>query len=146
MFRNRFKGRAKPGGNSGGMNKTEAAYADELERQRQAGVIAWYKFECMRFRLANLTTYTPDFIVMLANGDMQAHEVKGHWEQHSRIKIKVAAEMFPLTFIGITKGTKAQKGQWLREVFGDGDPEPVAPAPLPGVPLYTFEVPKCDTK
>ena len=30
---------------TGQMNKTEQAYADYLERQKQAGEILWYKFE-----------------------------------------------------------------------------------------------------
>jgi hypothetical protein len=30
---------------------------------------------------------------MLADGQLQAHEVKGHWEDDARVKIKVAASL-----------------------------------------------------
>jgi hypothetical protein len=45
----------------GTMNKTEAAYAGHLELQRRAGDVEWFKFEALKFRLADNTFYTPDF-------------------------------------------------------------------------------------
>lgn len=35
---------------SGQMNRTEAAYAAYLERQKQIGEIAWYRFESIKLR------------------------------------------------------------------------------------------------
>lgn len=99
---------------SGQMNKTEAAYAMELEAQRHLGTVAWWAFEGLKYRLADNTFYTPDFAVMLASGVLQAHEVKGHWEEDARAKIKIAAALFPIQFIAIKK----VKGGWEREVFG----------------------------
>ena len=64
---------------AGQMNKTEAAYAQHLEALKQAGEVLWYKFEGMKFRLANNTTYAPDFAVLKNDNSMEMHEVKGFW-------------------------------------------------------------------
>lgn len=99
---------------AGVMNKTEAAYAADLEAQKRSGEIAWYAFEALKFRLADKTFYTPDFIVMLANGQLEAHEVKGFWQDDARVKIKMAAELFPLQFSAVRK---AAAGAWTVEAF-----------------------------
>lgn len=106
-------GRLKPGQ----MNKTEAAYRDYLEARKQAGSIIWYKFEGMKFRLADKTFYTPDFAVLLADGRLQAHEVKGYWEDDARVKIKVAAELYPIEFIAVKVKAKKDGGGWAVEEF-----------------------------
>jgi hypothetical protein len=97
----------------GGMNKTEVAYAEHLKLRERAGEIAWYVFEGVKLRLADKTFYTPDFIVMLRDGDIEMHEVKGFWEDDARVKIKVAAAMFPFRFLGIQK----DKAGWKIEEF-----------------------------
>lgn len=96
---------------SGQMNRTEQAYALTLEARKQSGDIAWYKFEGLKLRLADKTFYTPDFFVMLANGEFEAHEVKGFWQDDARVKIKVAAENYPLKFVAVKK----VKGGWAFE-------------------------------
>jgi len=98
---------------TGRMNNTEFAYSKNLELEKIAGRVLWYSFEATKFRLADATFYTPDFIVMLANGSLEAHEVKGFWVDDARVKIKVAAEMFPIKFIGVMN----KKGQWVFEEF-----------------------------
>jgi hypothetical protein len=50
---------------------------------------------------------------MSADGSLQAHEVKGFWTDDARVKIKVAAEMYPIQFIAIKK----EKGEWQKEFF-----------------------------
>ncbi len=102
---------------AGEMNKTEAAYADHLELLRRAGEILWFAYECLKYRLADNTYFTPDFAVMLASGELQAHEVKGHWEDDARVKIKVAAERFPIQFIAMKPLPKKLGGGWQREEF-----------------------------
>lgn len=87
----------------GGMNKTEAAYAATLQLRQHAGEVAWFAFEAVKLRLADKTFYTPDFTVMLADGTIEQHEVKGFWEDDARVKIKVAAALFPFRFLGIQK-------------------------------------------
>lgn len=87
----------------GEMNKTEAAYEQYLSHRKLAGEVLWYKFESVKLRLANKTFYTCDFFVMLANGQLEAHEVKGFWQEDARIKTKVAAEQFPFQFVGVQR-------------------------------------------
>ena len=102
---------------SGEMNGTEQAYHDHLAQRQHAGEVAWFKFEAMTFKLADDTRYTPDFMVMLADGRMEVHEVKGHWTDDARVKIKVAAALFPFAFIAIKKKAKKDGGGWEKEVF-----------------------------
>lgn len=106
-------GRLKPGQ----MNRTEAAYADHLEAQRVAGKVLWWKFEGLKLRLADNTFYTPDFAVMTAARTLEVHEVKGHWADDARVKIKVAAELYPLRFIAVRALPKKAGGGWDAEVF-----------------------------
>ena len=82
----------------GTMNRTEAAYALALELRKHTGEVAWYAFEAMTFKLAKDTRYTPDFVVMLADGSIELHEVKGFFEDDAKVKVKVAASMFPFVF------------------------------------------------
>lgn len=88
---------------TGQMNLTERDYGDTLELRKRAGEIAWYRFEGVKLRLADNTFYTPDFAVMLIGGELEIHEVKGHWTDDARVKIKVAAEMYPFRFIAVRK-------------------------------------------
>ncbi len=93
---------------TGERNKTEAAYEQYLELQKRGGAILWYRFEGIKLRLADNTFYTPDFVVIKSDGMIEMHEVKGFWRDDARVKIKVAAEMFPFTFLAIKKN----KGGW----------------------------------
>ena len=99
----RSKVRARPQPVPGGMNKTEQAYGQHLKRLMMAGEIEYYAFESFKLRLANRTFYTPDFVV-IRDGMLELHEVKGFWEDDARVKIKVAAEQhWMFTFIAIKK-------------------------------------------
>ena len=51
---------------SGQMNKTEAAYAQELEARKNAQELLWYAFEGVTLKLADGCRYTPDFSVLRA--------------------------------------------------------------------------------
>lgn len=101
----------------GEMNKTEAAYAGVLEKRKRAGEIQWYAFEIVTIKLADDTRYTPDFCVLLANGELEFHEVKGYWQDDSKVKIKVAAAMFPARFWAVFKQTKKDGGGFRMEAF-----------------------------
>jgi hypothetical protein len=102
---------------TGVMNKTEEAYAAELEKRKQLGEVLWFKFEGLKFRLADNSFYTPDFIVMLSNNELEAHEVKGFWMDDARTKIKVAADLYPLRFIAVRVKPKKDGGGWTTEAF-----------------------------
>jgi hypothetical protein len=111
--RSRARGRRRPGE----MNKTETEYSALLDGQKLLGAVEWWMFEAIKFRLADNTFYSPDFVVMLAGGMIEVREVKGHWEDDARVKIKVAAAMFPFQFVAVTKRRKRDGGGWQEERF-----------------------------
>lgn len=95
------------------MNRTELAYSEILEGLRLAGKVEWWAFEGVTLKLADDTRYTPDFFVMLKGGDLECHEVKGFWRDDARVKIKVAAALFPFQFLAVSKS----KSGWEMERF-----------------------------
>ncbi len=91
---------SKPGRQPGEMNKTETKYARVLDERRAAGEVAAWWYESVTLKLAPSTHYRPDFLVMLADGSLEVHEVKGGFVQEDAwIKTKVAAAMFPFRFV-----------------------------------------------
>lgn len=102
---------------TGERNKTESAYEDLLRARQNSGEILWYRFEGLKFRLADNTFYSPDFIVMLNDGQIEAHEVKGHWTDDAKVKIKVAASQYPFRFVSVKAKTKKNGGGWEMEEF-----------------------------
>jgi len=86
------------------MNKGEQAYAVALNARPD--VVAWW-YEGMSLRLADETRYVPDFVVLLADGCVEWHEVKGRAKggddfgvtEVSWAKIKVAAEHAPFPVV-----------------------------------------------
>lgn len=70
----RAKGRMK----KGELNRTESSYAQYLEGEKQSGRVADYWFESLKLKVADGTCwYTPDFMVLLPDGRLELHEVKG---------------------------------------------------------------------
>ena len=96
-----------------GMNKTEAAYDANLWALR-GRLYVWHRFEGITFKLADDTRYTPDFVVQTTSGAIELHECKGHWRDDAKVKIKVAAKLFPFRFIAVTK---EKAGGWKVEEF-----------------------------
>lgn len=115
--------RRKPGERTAHEAAWEAALADN------PCSVSRYVFEAVKLRLADATFYTPDFMVLRHDGSIEFHEVKGSWaapnQDKSRVKLKVAAEMFPwFTFVAIVATKKPVKsgGGWdfVTEVIGPG--------------------------
>jgi len=102
---------------AGTMNKTEAAYASFLDTLVACKDVVWWKFEAVKLRLAEKTFYSPDFLVMRSDGSLECHEVKGHWEDDARVKIKVAASIYPMQFIAVQQLAKGKGGGWKVERF-----------------------------
>jgi hypothetical protein len=102
---------------AGVRNQLEAAYERELEAQKQRGEILWYQFEGITFKLAKDTRYTPDFVVMLPNGEMECRETKGFWRDDAKIKLKIASAMFPFRFVAIYAVPKKHGGGFRHEEF-----------------------------
>ena len=95
---------------AGTMNRTEAAYAAHLELLKASGDVLWWKFEGLKFRLADKTFLTPDFVVMVRSGLIELHDVKGFLMEDANVKMKVAASMYPFEFFIIRKS----KSFWMK--------------------------------
>ena len=54
---------------------------------------------------------------MACDGALEMHEVKGHWMEDARVKMKVAADMYPFRFIAVQPIAKKAGGGWKVEVF-----------------------------
>jgi len=92
------------------MNKLETRYANRLKELILAGDIQEYTYETVKLKLAEKTWYTPDFMVILANGEVQFHETKAYMEEDANVKLKGIAEKFPaFTFILV----KEERKQWV---------------------------------
>lgn len=103
------------------MNQTEAQYAGYLDGMKHTGEIVAWAYEAVKLRLADKTFYTPDFIVIRADGGIELHEVKGHWEDDARVKIKVAATQHPWFVFRAVK--YSCHGGWKFENFGKNTEE-----------------------
>lgn len=104
----------KPKGQTGSrMNKTEAEWASMLEVRKLAGEVMHYSFEPIKVRMADLTFYTPDFLVVLSTGELELHEVKGAYVMDdARLKFKLVAEHFPARLVW---AQKMKGGAWKVE-------------------------------
>lgn len=107
--------------NDQGMNKTEAAYAAHLELRRIAGEILSWKFNCVRLKIATgkkAAWYKGDFFVelidILGRQVFEVHETKGFWREAARVRIKVAAGLYPyFRFVAVER----KGGGWEFEEF-----------------------------
>jgi hypothetical protein len=101
------------------MNGLEREYAAHLKLRQHAGEIEWWSFEGIKLRLADACFYCPDFMILLTGGEIEMHEVKGgkkhgYWcEDDAKVKVKVAADMFPFRFKIVWK----YDGKWNEEVL-----------------------------
>ena len=101
---------ARPRHVAGEMNGTEKRYAAYLETRRICGEIADWKFEGLKLKLARATFYNPDFLVVRNDYRLELHETKGHWEDDAKVKVKIAAEMFPeFRFVVVTQIGKPKR-------------------------------------
>ncbi len=87
----------------GQMNKTESRYADHLAMRIKANELYAYAYEGLTLKLAHDTRFTPDFMVMNADDQIEFHEVKGtqknkrpYIREDAHLKLRMAATMFPM--------------------------------------------------
>ena len=99
------------------MNKLEAQYAAHLEQQRLAGQIIFWRFEAIKFRLADRTWYNPDFYVMRPDGTIEIHETKGFMQDDANVKIKATADLFPEFCFVLVKWVR---GAWQHKRYRAG--------------------------
>lgn len=105
---------------AGEMNRYESDYSALLETRKQNGEITAYFFERYKLKLGNNCYYTPDFMVVRADGVLEFHEVKGYWEEDARVKIKAAADMYPHIFVAVTRPSRKadrERNPWNYEYF-----------------------------
>lgn len=114
-FNHKALGRLAPGV----MNRTETAYAQHLDLLMKTGDVLWYRFEGLKFRLADKTFLTPDFAVMTRSGLIELHDVKGFMMEDANVKMKVAADQYPFEFFIIRK----TKSFWMKTPVSHRVPE-----------------------
>jgi len=105
---------------AGVMNQTEAAYAAILEVRKLAGEVLAWEFESVTLKLAGKCTYTPDFMITLADLTIEFVDCKGAgpMDPKSRVKVRCAAEKFwQYRFVIEQKQAKKHGGNWKREEF-----------------------------
>ncbi len=119
--RNFVRARGRPGRRKqpGEMNGLERAFHEAT--QNWVGIAA-LEYERITLKLAHDTRYTPDFYMLRETGTIQFYECKGFMEDHARVKIKVAAEMFPeFEFYLVRRRKKADGGGWDIQRVGTAD-------------------------
>lgn len=108
MFKRRGFAKALEQRKPGTMNKAEGEYSMVLALRKRDGEILAAEFEAVTFKLAPDLRYTPDFMVVMADGTIEFHEVKAsrkvgkggkkiekpHLEDDARAKYLVAANRF----------------------------------------------------
>lgn len=122
------------------MNGWEAAWSFRLEEMRRTGaamraeargqraevenpqlptpnsqpinpVIGWW-FHALKLRIGKDCFYEPDFLVQLADGTLELHEVKGHLEDAAAVKMRAVVAQYPFRLLLVTRRPKAEGGGW----------------------------------
>ena len=76
-------------------SKTEARFAQLLDAYKSSGEIYEWRYEPITLKLGSGVRYTPDFLVIAADG-WRLIEVKGEYIRPvGRVKYKTAATLFP---------------------------------------------------
>ena len=88
----------------GVMNQTEKWYKENvLDERLKSGELVKVEFERVKLILVHPdpgtkrreSSYLVDFNCVNSSGEFEMHEVKGYADEADRLKIKVAAELFP---------------------------------------------------
>lgn len=77
------------------LNRLETSYASHLNLLKMAGEIEDYRVHGVTLKLADDTRYTPDFLVIGKEGQVELQETKGWMRDDANVKLKVAAAQFP---------------------------------------------------
>ncbi len=82
-----------------GMNGLESSYAAYLQALKDRGEIKSWSYESVRLKLTQggekEAYFKPDFLVEMNDGRIEFHETKGFFREAAKVRIKVAAGMFP---------------------------------------------------
>jgi hypothetical protein len=88
----------------------ERQYGQHLEARVRAHDIRQYEYEALRFRLADGTMYTPDFVLWLPDDVVEVHEIKGRQREAAMVRFKVARDRYPRF---IWRMLKKSCGRWV---------------------------------
>lgn len=100
----------------GKMNGLETQYSLHLSSLVAQGIIREYSFEVETLKIGEKRcSYTPDFRVIMPDGTLEFHEVKGFWRDDARVKLKAAAAQHPYVFRAATWNNKAK--EWVIETI-----------------------------
>ena len=116
------RARWRPSKTKGVMNATEKRFESSVLRTLQlTGEISSWQYEPAKWRYGTdfKATYTPDFMVLRADGMIEMIDVKGSggWEAATRNKIKACAEKYPqFLWVGYTEDRK-RRSNFAREEF-----------------------------
>lgn len=92
------------------LNKTERAW---LEHMRLSLPTFHIGIQNVTLKIGDDCRYTPDFLCV-GEGCIVFYEVKGFWRDDARVKIKVAARMFPWArFVAVQRDGKG----WKQEII-----------------------------
>jgi hypothetical protein len=118
-------------GAAGEMNRTEEDYGSRLEILRRSGQILQWGFQAMTLRLGADVRYTPDFTVLVPVGPglcrLEQHETKGYMRDDAKVKVTVAAALFPwMTFFVVRSEGKGRglARRWTVEPVSRGELAP----------------------
>ncbi|MFH1731957.1 MAG: DUF1064 domain-containing protein [Planctomycetota bacterium] len=95
------------------MNRLEAAYAEHLLSRMIDGDVADFEFAALKFRLANRSWYTPDFLVTRPDGTLELHEVKGHMQDDAAVKLRLMPRLWWRFRLFVVR--RARRGSWTIE-------------------------------
>lgn len=96
----------RPSKDERGLNRTESAYLAHLRARTGHD---WVGIQCFTLKLADDVRYTPDFWTV-ERGALIAHEVKGFFRDDARVKLRVAARMYPfITFMLVRRDKREWK-------------------------------------
>jgi len=80
----------------GDLNRVEQLYADVLELLKRASEIRDYEFEKIKLKIGDGCWYTPDFMVLNKEDEIEFHEVKGGYiTDDALVKFKVVCDLRP---------------------------------------------------
>ncbi len=99
------------------MNGWESEFSKLVENLKAVNSILDWRYEPLRLLIATgkkRAYYKPDFMSISIGERVTFYEVKGFWKPDSRLRIKVAAGLYPFfDFVGVTK----ENGEWAYEYF-----------------------------
>lgn len=99
-------------------SRWERIYYNLLQAKTASGEISSFSYEPVTFKLAPRTTYTPDFLLVMPDGTIQIHEVKGFAREDAIVKFKVAAAMNTWAVFVMVRKVKDSWKELFR--FNDG--------------------------